>query len=54
MTCNHDHHQQAIRDLINLQQQLFNERTERKKYYKKIPNNRNNMEQEKQEDWKTW
>ena len=42
----HDHNQQAIRDLIILRQQLFNQRTERKKYYRKTPNNKNDMEQE--------
>ena len=52
MTWNSDHHQQAIRDLIILQQQLFNQRTEKNEYYKKNPNNKNDMEQEKQEDWK--
>ena len=52
MTWNNDHHQQAIRDLKILQQQLFNQRTERNKYNKKNANNKNNMEQEKQEDWK--
>ena len=31
MTWNNDHHQQAIRDLITLQQQLLNQRTETKK-----------------------
>ena len=51
MTWNNDHHQLAIRDLIILQQQLFNQRIERKKYYKKNPN-KNDMEQEKQEDWR--
>ena len=44
MIWNNDHHQQAIRDLIVLQQQLFNQRTERTKHYKKNPNNKNNME----------
>ena len=47
-----DHHQQAIRDLIALQQQLFNQRIERKKYNKKNPNNKNDREQEKHDDWK--
>ena len=54
MTWNNDHHQQAIRDLIILQQQLFNQRTERKKYYKKNPYNKIDMEQEKQKIGKTW
>ena len=35
-----------------LQPQLFNQRIERKKYYKKNPNNKNNVEQEKHDDWK--
>ena len=52
MTWNNDHHQQAIMDLMILQQQLLNQRTERKKYYKKTPNNKNDMEQEKLDDWK--
>ena len=34
-----------------LQQPLFNQWTERKKYYKKSPNNKNDMEQEKHDDW---
>ena len=46
----HYDHQQAIRDLMILQQQLFNQMIERNKYYRKTPNNKNNMEQEK--DWK--
>ena len=54
MIRHNDHHQQAIRDLMILQQQLFNQRTERNKYYKKNPNNKNDMEQEKHDDWKTW
>ena len=49
MTWNNGHHQQVIRDLIILQQQLFNQKTERNKYYKKNPNNKNDMEQEKLE-----
>ena len=36
MIWHNDHHQQANRDLMFLQQQLFNQRTERNKYYKKI------------------
>ena len=47
MIWHNDHHQQAIRDLMILQKQLFNQRIERKKYYKKNPNNKNDMEQEK-------
>ena len=47
-----NNHQQAIRDLMILQQQLFNQRIERKKYYKKTPNNKSNMEKEKHDDWK--
>ena len=52
MIWHNDHHQQAIRDLMILQQQLYNKRIERNKHYKKNPNNKNNMEQEKQDDWK--
>ena len=52
MIWHNDHHQQAIRDLMILQQQLFNQRIERNIYYKKNPNNKNKMEQEKNEDWK--
>ena len=37
MIWHNDHHQQAIRDLTILQQQLFNQRIERKKYYRKNP-----------------
>ena len=47
MIWHNDHHQQAIRDLMILQQQLFNQRIEIKKYYKKTPNNKNDMEQGK-------
>ena len=36
-----DHHQQAIRDLMLLQQQLVNQRIERNKYYKRKSNNKN-------------
>ena len=46
MIWHNDHHQQAIRDFIILQQQLFNQRIERKKYYKKNPNNKKDMEEE--------
>ena len=46
-----DHHQQAIRELILLQQQLFNQRIERNKYYKRKPNNKSD-EQKKLDDWK--
>ena len=52
MIWHNDHHQQATRGLIILQQQLFNQRIERNKYYKKSPNNKSNMEQEKHDDWK--
>ena len=52
MIWHNDHHQQAIRDLMILQQQLFNQRIEINKYYKKNPNNKNKMEQDKNEDWK--
>ena len=51
MIWHNDLHQQAIRDLMILQQQLFNQRIERNMYYKKNPNNQNDMEQEKIEDW---
>ena len=34
------------------QQQLFNQRFERLKYYKKTPNDKSNIEQEKHDDWK--
>ena len=47
-----DHHQQAIRDLTILQQQLFNQRIERKKNYSKNPHNKNDVEQKKHDDWK--
>ena len=36
-----DHHQQAIRDLMLLQQQLFNQRIARNKYNKRKSNNKN-------------
>ena len=54
MIWHNDHHQQAIRDLMILQPQLFNQRIERKKYYKKNPNNKNNVEQENMMIGKTW
>ena len=47
MIWHNDHRQQAIRDLMILQGQLFNQRIEIKKYYKENPNNKNDMEQEK-------
>ena len=52
MICHNDHHQQAIRDLTILQKQLFNQRIERNKYYRKNPHNKNNVEQENHDDWK--
>ena len=52
MIWHNDHHQQAIRDLTILQQQLFNHRIdERNKYYRKNPHNKNDVEQEKHDDW---
>ena len=36
MIWHNDHHQQAIRGLMILQQQIFNQRIERNKYYRKI------------------
>ena len=47
MIWHNDHHQQAIRDLMILQLQLFNQRIERKKYYKKNPNNMNDVDKKK-------
>ena len=52
MIWQNDHHQQAIRDFMILQQQLFNQRIERNKYYRKNPKIKNDMQQEKNEDWK--
>ena len=46
-----DHRQQANRELMVLQQQLFNQKIERNKYYGKSSNNENDMEQERNEDW---
>ena len=54
MIWHNDHHQQAIRDLMSLQQQLFNQRIERNKHYKKNPNKENDMQQEKVMIGKTW
>ena len=53
MIWHNGHHQQAIRDLSILQRQLFNQRIGRNKYYKKNPNNKNDMEQEKMKIRKT-
>ena len=47
-----DHYQQATRDLMIVQQQLFNQKIEKNKYYKQTPNNKNDMEQEKHDDYK--
>ena len=54
MTWKNDHHQHAIRDLIILQHQLFNQRTEINKYYKKKPNNKNDMQEFNRKIGKTW
>ena len=51
MISHNKHHQQAIRELVFLQQQLFNQRSERNKYYGKSPNNKSDMEQESNEEW---
>ena len=40
MIWHNEHHQQAIWELVFLQQQLFNQRIERNKYYGKSPNNK--------------
>ena len=47
-----DHHQQAIQDIMLLQQQLFNQTIERNIHYKKNPNIKNKKKQEKHDDWK--
>ena len=51
MAMHNDHHEQAIRDLMALQQQLFIQRIERNKYYRRSPDNKNDMEPERNEDW---
>ena len=51
VTWYNEFHQQAIRELVFLQQQLFNRRIERNKYYGKSPNNKSNMGQERNEEW---
>ena len=53
MTWHKEHHQQAIRELVFLQQQLFNQRIERNKYYGKSPNNKSDTGQERNtnEEW---
>ena len=42
-----EHHNQAIRELVFLQQQLFNQRIERYRQYGKSPNNKSDMGQER-------
>ena len=54
MIWHNDHHQQVIRDLMILQQQLFNQWIERNKYLMKNPKKKNDMEQEKMMIGKTW
>ena len=53
MTWHNEHHQQVIRELLFLQQLLFNQRIERNKYYGKIPNNKSDIGQERNtnEEW---
>ena len=51
MAMHNDHHEQAIRDLMALQQQLFIQRIERNKYYRRSLDNKNDMEPERNEDW---
>ena len=54
MIWHNDDHQQIIRELMILQLQLFNQRIEINKYYKKNPNKKNDMQQEKMMIGKTW
>ena len=51
MIWHNEHHQPAIRELVFLQQQLFNQRIERNRYYGNSPNHNSNMEQERNEEW---
>ena len=53
MIWHNEHHQQSIRESVFLQQQLFNQRIERYKYYGKSPNNKSDMGQERNtnEEW---
>ena len=53
MIWHNEHHQQAIWELVFLQEQLFNQRIERNMYYWKSPNNKSDMGQERNtnEEW---
>ena len=54
MTWNNDHHQQAIRDLIILQQKLFNERLKERNTMKKIQTIRMIWNKKNRKIGKTW
>ena len=49
-----EHHQQAFRELVFLQQQLFNQRIERNKYYGKSPNNKAIWDKKEMKNGTTW
>ena len=53
MIWQNDHYQPAIRELVFIQQQLFNQRIERNKYYGKHSSNNSDMGQETNtnEEW---
>ena len=53
MIWHNEPHQQAIRELVLLQHQLFNQRIERYMYYGKSPSNKSDMGQERNtnEEW---
>ena len=54
MMWQNDHHQQAIRDLVILHQQLFNQRIKRYKFYKKTQAVRTTWNKRKMKIGKRW